>query len=88
MTALPSGINPQRYQTFSTIYREKLVAAVTKEPQEYGYPVEEAPGVAIRMMHAIAADDYNASASIWATCRQLGIKTTKTALREWLHGTD
>lgn len=71
-------------QRFADIYKVKLVDAITKHPDEYGYPASEAEIVVSRMCAAIERGSFcNDSRAIRATCRALGIKSTYAAIKEF-----
>lgn len=78
--------NNTKLSTLRAVYTRHLEQAVKTHPQEYAWQ----PGVTIevvvdRMMAAIERGSYNKdSRAIKATFKELGIKYTYTAMREWL----
>lgn len=80
-------MNEDRLAKFAEVYERQLREAVTNYPDEYYWPVENVPIVAAKMIAAVRRDNYNKdSRAFKATCKELGIKFTYTAIREYLHG--
>lgn len=70
---------------FMAVYERHLRAAHTANPSEYRWPIETLPTVLGRMRDAIARGSMNKdSPAFKATCKELGIKHTYTAIREYL----
>ena len=73
------------FETFAKVYHQALADAVAQYPNEYAWPVENAPAVAAKMLEAIKRGSYNKdSRAIKATCKTLGIKHTYKAIDEYL----
>lgn len=78
-------MNLIRAKKFGDLYLEKLTVAVQSHPEEYHYGVEQVPNVHQRMMDAVYKGTFNKdSKAIKDTCKDLGIKHTYTAIREYL----
>ena len=78
-------MNPNRLQLFSDLYKKNLTKAVTDYPTEYGFTAEDVPAVAARMRAAVLAGSYNKDGRAFkATCKQLGLAHTYTAINNWL----
>lgn len=72
-------------ERFEAVYREELPKAVLKYPEDYAWPVEQAPVVADKMMRALDAGTFNKdSRAFRATCKVLGIKHTYQAIRAFV----
>lgn len=82
-------MNHERLVEFRTVYTDKLAEAVTKYPEDYGWPVEYVPTVVDKMMAAIEYGSFSKvnknSRSIINTCKALGIKCTYKAMIKWLN---
>jgi hypothetical protein len=62
-----------------------LTEAHAKYPDNYRWPVENIPEVHARMMEAIKSGTYNHnSQGFRLTCKILGIKHTRKAIKEFL----
>ena len=70
---------------FIEIYEEELKKAIVAYPDQYHYPVEEAPYVVARMSAAIERGTFNKDgAAFKATCKRLGIKHTYQAINDFI----
>ena len=70
---------------FCELYATNLEHAVREHPEEYAYPVETVPVVVSRMRAAFLRGSYNKDGrAIKATCKQLGIPYTYTAINTFL----
>jgi hypothetical protein len=66
---------------FVDTYRDALVEARTKYPDQYAWPESEAPIVAERMRAAFICGNYNHDGeAIRLACKRLGIKHTRKAM--------
>lgn len=78
-------MNFDNFETFSRVYRVELARAVADNPSEYGWPAEDAPRVADKMLDAIRRGSYNKdSRAIKAACRVLSIPYTYKGIAEYL----
>ena len=75
------------FDTFMKIYTVELEKAVRNYPDEYPWPIENVPTVAAKMGQALKNKTYNKDGrAIKATCKQLNIKYTYTAINAYLAG--
>jgi hypothetical protein len=73
------------FEKFREAYVECLTKVVTAKPDEYAYPISEVPEVVANMTKAIlAGESVSIGPGLKATARKLGIKSTMTAIREYL----
>lgn len=71
-------------EKFKQVYLDNLKLAVVKYPENYGWPVANAPLVADKMMSAVQANTFNHdSKAFQMTCKALGIKHTRKAILEY-----
>ena len=69
------------------IYEENLVKAVIEHPDLYGWPVEQAHNVALKMRIAFENGYFNKdSLAIRTTCKHFGIKFTYASIKTFLKG--
>jgi len=72
---------------FMAVYAEELPRVIKENPDEYAYPVSLAPTVVERMRKAIEERTYNhGGLAFKATCKRLGIKHTRKAIKMFLEG--
>ena len=71
-------------EKFRAAYLVKLTEQHAKHPEEYFYPAEGIPVVVDKMIASLAKGQASNSPAIKAVCRQLGIKSTYTAIKEYL----
>lgn len=65
-------------------YTTQLEKAIMAYPDEYAYPISEVEIVVSRMAAAIERNSFNKdSRAIKATCKELGIKFTYAAIKEF-----
>ncbi len=77
------------YDLFYAVYVGNLRYQVETHPEQYRWPANEAPAVAVRTVYGLATGIANKdSAAIKAACKALGIKHTYTALRAYLTDKD
>ena len=70
---------------FMVVYERHLREAHAANPAEYRWPIEELPTVLGRMREAIARGSMSKdSPAFKRTCKELGIKYTYTAIREYV----
>lgn len=78
-------IHPGNFECFMDVYAEKLKQSRIEYPNEYVWPDSEFDTVLGRMRSAIERGSFNKdSRSFKATCKELGIKHTYTAIREFI----
>jgi hypothetical protein len=78
-------INPENFALWCNEYAKQLPLAVVKYPENYSWPLENAPMVAEKMNAAFERGSYNYdSHAIKMTCKALGLKHTKTAIEGFL----
>lgn len=71
------------------IYQEELVKAVTNHPDEYPWPVSDAPKVAEKMRLAIIRGTYNKDGYAFkGTCKRLRIPHTYRAINDYILQTE
>ena len=72
-------------ERFIERYSNNLRQAVIEHPEEYDFPVEHTPVVVGKMEQAFKRGSYNKDGrAIKATCKELGIKYTYTAINEFI----
>ena len=72
-------------QRFAEAYERNLLKAVEKYPDRYHATQDDVPGIAARMVAAAIAGSANKNGSAFQwTCKELGIKHTYTAIKEYL----
>lgn len=75
----------KQLDTFMKVYEESLAEAVVKYPDDYKYPVSEAPAVAVKMRQAILTNTYNHdSKGFKIATKKLGIKHTRKAIEAFI----
>jgi hypothetical protein len=80
-------MSEDRLRAFMAAYGTALEKAVTEHPDEYGYPVSGVPAVVNRMRRALEVGSYNhAGRGFAGACRALGLKHTRRAIENFLHG--
>lgn len=78
-------IHPGNFECFMEIYSEKLKEIRGKYPDEYAWNESELPIVLGKMRVAIEKGSYNKDSKTFkATCKELGIKHTYTAIDEFI----
>lgn len=76
--------NP-KLDKFMDAYVPALHEAVQKYPEMYAWPIENVPVVAERMKYAIVRGSFNHDSKAFKiTCKNLGIKHTKTAIKQFV----
>ena len=74
-------------EKFKQVYTEKLKEIRTKKPDYYLWPIEDLPLVTKRMLTAIEQGNFNKdSLAFKHTCKELGIKHTYKAIKEFTKG--
>ncbi len=85
-----ASIDTGRFQKFMATYRRNLIAAREKHPEKFVWDNKTSiDDFLVRMGKAFAEDSYNISGSIaigW-TCKELGIKKTRKAIKAYLRNT-
>lgn len=82
-----AAVDADNFATWMKTYEEQLKQTVQKYPEEYAYGVDEVPAVVKKMGVAFEKGTYNHDGkAIKATCRALGIKHTRTAIKDYLNG--
>lgn len=72
-------------EKFVAVYAEELPRAIKKYPDEYVFPITDAPVVIGKMRSAFERGTYNKDGrAIIATCKRLGIKHTYSAINAYL----
>jgi hypothetical protein len=78
-------LDEDQFRRFAEAYGRCLVEAVLERPADYGYGPEQVPVVVGNMMKAIRANTHNhGGRGLALTCRELGIRHTRTAIDEYL----
>ena len=78
-------IHPGNFECFMDVYREQVIESHKANPEYYDWPIEDLDRVLGRMRFAIEKNSFNKdSDSFKRTCKQLGIKHTYTAIREFI----
>jgi hypothetical protein len=78
-------IHPGNFQCFLNVYKEKLIESIKNNPDEYSWSLNELETVFQRMSRAIEKGSFNKdSSAIKATCKELKIKHTYTAIRDFI----
>ncbi len=78
-------IHPGNLQCFLDCYYQNLLKARREYPEEYAWPDSEMSVVFNRMTKAIKTGTFNKdSRAFKATCKELKIKHTYTAIREFI----
>lgn len=73
-------------EEFCKSYLKNLENAVKTNPTEYLYSIEECPKVVEKMKAAFIRGSYNHDGqAIKATCKELGIKPTRTAMEAYFN---
>ena len=84
-------MNTERFNIFSSAYRDGLLAAVLDKQNVYYYGPDAVPGIADRMLAAIADHprrvNYN-SGGFKRACKTLNIRFSATAILEFLEVKD
>ena len=79
------SMSEEKLNQFMAVYEPSLREAVTKYPLNYCWPIENVPVVAERMRAAIVRGTFGWDSKAFnITCKKLGIKHTRTAIREYL----
>lgn len=74
-------------ERFFEVYARKLAEAVTRKPADYAYGAAQVPVVIAKMRAAWERGSANKDGEACrATCKELGIKHTYTAIRAFLAG--
>lgn len=74
-----------RFEEFIRTYEESLRRRITAEPHRYRYGLDQVPDFIERMRTAIlGADSFVIGDAMKDTCKELGIKPTHKAIREYL----
>ncbi len=81
-------MNNARLDAFMTVYTMALQKAKADHPEDYHWtPSATVESVSAKMRAAFKDGTFNHDGrAIRATCRVLGIKTTRTAIRAFLAG--
>ena len=81
-------MNQNNLDKFCAVYSEKLTWFVTNKPELYAYSVTRIPDMIARMRVDIVTGCYGLGGpAIRATFKELGVKLTRTAIREYLNET-
>jgi hypothetical protein len=82
-----AAVDPDNLATWVKTYEEQLKLAIQKNPEKYAYGMDEVPAVMKKFTQAFEKGGFNhESDTVKATCRVLGIKHTKTAIKDYLNG--
>jgi len=86
MTTAEATATPKsKLEAFMEVYARALAKAVLEHPEVYVYPVEDVPAVVEKMRPAIAIMNVNIDGYAFkATCKEIGIKHTRKAIRDYL----
>ena len=80
-----SSIHPGNLQCFLDVYRGHLFKSVTEQPNYYAWPISDFDKVFERMSKAIERGSFNKDSKAFKdTCKELGIKHTYKAIREFI----
>ena len=78
---MPRTVSREKLDEFVGVYHAELTKAVAEHPEDYGYSVENVPGVVVKMRRAFEDGTYNCGGrAIRAACRTLGIKHTRASM--------
>lgn len=78
-------IHPGNLNTFCEVYREELEKSHRLNPNKYAWSISELDEVAKRMFGAFERGTFNKdSEAVKATCKQLKIKHTYKAIKEFI----
>ena len=78
-------VHPGNLQAFCDVYEPALRDAVQQFPEEYAFPLADVALVVNRMRAAFERGSYNhRGRAIKATCKKLGIKHTRTAIKAFI----
>lgn len=73
------------FETFMKAYCQNLYDAVRDHREEYCFGLDKVPDVVAKMKIAFGQRSYNKdSRAVKATCKQLGIKHTYSAINDYL----
>jgi hypothetical protein len=77
--------HPGNLQCFLDVYKENLLKQIRENPQDYAWDVSQFDEVFSRMAKAIERGSFNKDSKAFkATCKELKIKHTYTAIREFI----
>lgn len=76
---------PTNVEKFRAAYETALVAAMTKHPEEYAFPIANAPSVAAKMTASLAANTANLGPAGKAAARACGVKPTLRDIHAFLN---
>jgi hypothetical protein len=72
-------------ETFMSVYSRNLVKAIQEKPDQYGYGIDGVSAVLVRMKTAIEQGTFNKDSFAFRwTCKELKIKHTYQAIKEYL----
>ena len=78
-------IHPGNFECFFSIYAEKLKEARAKHPEDYNWPESALEIVLGKMRSAIERGTFNKDSHAFkATCKELKIKHTYKAIKEFI----
>jgi hypothetical protein len=74
-------------RAFAECYERNLRKALKTRPDKYMWPVENVPVVVKKMLDAVDRGSFNKDSLAFKwTCKELGIKHTYQAIREYWNG--
>ncbi len=74
-------------ELLKSTYAKNLEIAHAKYPNDYTWPILELPQVLTRMNAAIDKMSFNKDSHAWKmTCKELNIKHTYTAIKQFIEG--
>lgn len=77
----------ERLNIFMATYERQLLVSMRAFPDDYAYGIGDVPKVLERMRLAVWRGSFNKhSPAFERTCKELGIKHTYKAIREFLNG--
>lgn len=78
-------IHPGNLQCFIDCYRSHLIKAHQNDPSSYAWPITELDTVMSRMTSGIERNSFNKDSKAFKdTCKELGIKHTYQAIRDFI----
>lgn len=82
-------MNEEKLATFMQAFRSNLAAAITENPHQYRYGLDNLDEVTRGMCNAVRLNGFDKDGrAMKATFKQLGIKHTYKALNEYLRQED
>lgn len=79
-------MNQERFETFITVYRRNLARIRKEQPEVYAWPESMLETISERMAMAVRNGSFSKDGPAFkATCKELGLKYTYTAIGEYLN---